>query len=175
MSEHYVAFKAVSFRDDGKIYSLGMGQAKVVPFPVGRWAKRREGIAAGKTVSKAKRVIYIAKQRKTLPIPPDMRVVKILGKGIKFESSWRIIFAKIMIIPALTSGTSFRGEWQVAPIQTEEELSDSQKITSDRKIDLIRDILSTYKGEVKGYLHVMSLERAERVLRDIDDIVRREW
>lgn len=158
MSENYLTFKAVSVHEDGKIYSLGMGPAKVVLLPVGKWIKSKDGISAGMTASHAKKVIYIANQRKTLPIPPDMRVVKVLGRGIKFKSSWRIIFKEVMIIPA------------------GEEWSDTKKITSDRKIELIKDVLSTYDGEVKGSYHrAESLEGAKRALRDIDDIVRREY
>lgn len=159
MSENYLAFKAVSFHDGGNIYSLGMGPAKVIPLPVGKWIKSKKGISAGRTLSNAKKVIYIAKQRKTLPIPPDMRVVSIVGRGIKFESSWRIIFNKIMIIP---TGEQWRG---------------IKEITSDRKVELIKDVLTTYREVERAYCCGGGelFERAKDALDDIGDIIGREY
>jgi len=161
-SENYLAFKAVSVHEDGKVYSLGMGPAKVIHLPVGTWIKSKEGISAGMTASHAKKVIYYANRRKTLPIPPDMRVVKVLGRGIKFRSSWRVIFKKIMIIPAEQG----RAVVEVKPL------------TLDRKIELIKDILLTYNREVEGYYYTSErdpLEKARGALRSIDDVIRREY
>jgi len=169
-SESYLAFKAVSVHEDGKVYSLGMGPAKVIPLSVGEWIKSKEGISAGMTVSHAKKVIYYANRRKTLPIPPNMKVMEILGRGIKFRSSWRIIFKEIMIIPPQSLGTT--------TVATTSGLERYKEFGSERKVELIKEVLVNYDRDTPFYYTVSEpdpLGRARRALRDIDDIVRREY
>lgn len=98
MGELVEAYKAVSLRD-GALYSLGMGPAVSIPLPQNAWLEGGEyGIGASRTPSGARSVIGFAKGRKKLPIPPAMRVVKVLGQDVKFANDWRYVFGRIMIL-----------------------------------------------------------------------------
>jgi len=101
------AYKAVS-TIGGIYHTLGMGKAKVIPLPIGRWIDGGEfGFSAGKTKSRAKQVIQFATWRKVLPIPPNMTVVKIYGKHIMFENNWRLVFRQIKVIEEIKDGKGY--------------------------------------------------------------------
>lgn len=97
-AQERIAYKAVS-KNNGTYFSLGMGGAKVIPLPVGEWIEGREhGISAGRSKSAAKQVIGYAEERKKLPIPRNMEVVKVIGKGIRLENKWRYVFDQLWIL-----------------------------------------------------------------------------
>ena len=93
------AFKAVSEHEDGQLYALGMKGAKPIHLPLGCWVNGGEyGISAGRTAGGARQVIRFARDRKVLPIPPGMQVVKVQSRGLIFQNQWRYIFHEIRIL-----------------------------------------------------------------------------
>jgi len=92
-----ILFKAVS-EIEGEYYSLGMAHAQVIHLPRGEWIEGGPyGIHASRIKSHARKVVYYARQRKVLPVPPNMIIVSVQGVVREYRGKFSVVCDKIYI------------------------------------------------------------------------------
>jgi hypothetical protein len=93
------AYKAVKLTGSDRLYTLGMGQARVISLPGKSWVRGGPfGISAAKRRKDASEVIFFAMHRKVKPCPERVAIVKIAGRGIILENNWRYLFREIQVL-----------------------------------------------------------------------------